>query len=274
MTENKDERVAPVLAVLDGIGEIAIAVSGGVDSMTLAFLAHRRLPGKATMFHATSPAVPREAGARVRRYADRHGWDLHVISAGEFDDPEYRRNPVNRCYFCKTNLYRAIVFHTHATISSGTNLDDLGDFRPGLRAAAEYGVRHPWVEAGIDKRGVRAIARSFRLDDLAELPAAPCLSSRLETGIAVSAPALDFVYRVERLICEEINPKTVRCRLRHEGTAVELDPGSLTQLLSEEGAALRAAVTRLSERHGYGGEVRFEPYRMGSAFRRSQHHGR
>jgi uncharacterized protein len=264
-----DRTITTLTATLDDIGRIAIAVSGGVDSMTLAFLAHRALPGNATMFHAASPAVPPEAGARVRRYAERHGWDLRVISGGEFEDSDYLRNPVDRCFFCKTNLYGAIARHSDATIASGTNLDDLRDHRPGLAAARDYGVRHPWVEAGIDKGTVRAIARSLGLDELAGLPAAPCLSSRLETGITVTAPALRFVHRIERLVGEEIQPRTVRCRVRHEGTVVELDPESLVHLLSDRGAALRAAVARLSERHGYGAEVRFEPYRMGSAFRRA-----
>ena len=268
MTERRHEGIARLEAVLRDIAEVAVAVSGGVDSMTLAVLAHRTLPGRATMMHAVSPAVPPEATERVRGYAERQGWDLRVISAGEFEDADYLRNPANRCFFCKTNLYGAIARHCAMTIASGTNLDDLGDYRPGLTAAKDHGVRHPWVEAGIDKNGVRAIARVHGLDDLAELPAAPCLSSRLETGIPVTAPALRFVHRVERLLAEEIAPGTVRCRLRHGGAAVELDPESLAHLLSERGAALRAEVARLSAGHGYGAEVRFEPYRMGSAFRR------
>ncbi len=255
--------------LLSGISRLAVAVSGGVDSMTLSYLAHRALGSDATMFHAVSPAVPPEAEARVRRHAGRHGWSLQVISAGEFDDPDYLSNPVNRCFYCKTNLYDTIAGHTDATVVSGTNLDDLGDYRPGLQAARTYGVRHPWVEAEVDKQGVRAIARSLGLDDLAELPAAPCLSSRLETGITVTAPALAFVHQVERLLTEQIEPRTVRCRIRHEGTAVELDQDSLDHLLSARGAPLRSEVAAISERHGYGPTVRFEPYRMGSAFRHS-----
>ena len=264
----EDGRLAKLEALLGAAGPIAVAVSGGVDSMTLATVAHRAAPGRTSMFHAASPAVPPEAGARVRRSAAREGWDLRVVTAGEFADDRYLENPVDRCFFCKSNLYGTLSRLTAATLLSGTNLDDLGDYRPGLKAAEAFGVRHPWVEAGVDKAGVRAIARGLGLDDVAELPAAPCLSSRLETGIRVTAPALAFVHRIERLVAEAIRPRTVRCRIRHAGVAVELDPESLATLTSAPGAGLRAAILQASKAQGYGERVAFEPYRMGSAFKR------
>ena len=149
--------------VLRGIGRVAVAVSGGVDSLTLAVFAHRTLREHVQMFHAVSPAVPQEATARVQALADSEGWTLTMIDAGEFDDADYRSNPVNRCFYCKTNLYGAFAPRTTAQIVSGTNLDDLGEYRPGLAAAKNYGVRHPFVEAGIDKNSVRAIARHLDL---------------------------------------------------------------------------------------------------------------
>lgn len=266
--------------VLDGLadddgGGIALAVSGGVDSMTLAVAAHARLGAeRAEVFHAVSPAVPPEATARVRAYAERQGWRLRVIDAGEFADADYLRNPVNRCFFCKTNLYGTIARHTARTIASGTNLDDLGDYRPGLEAARNHGVRHPYVEAGIDKAGVRALARALGCDDVAELPAAPCLSSRLETGIAVDAATLAFVHAVERLIADELRPETVRCRVFRDGVAVQLDPDGLARVEGPAGRAVRAGVDRLCREHGRvtaaagSRGVRFEAYRRGSAFRR------
>ena len=128
--------------------------------MTLATLAHRLLgAGRVAMVHAVSPAVSPEATARVRRYAEIEAWDLTVLDAGEFADADYLRNPVNRCYFCKTNLYGTIARVTPRQILSGANTDDLGEYRPGLDAAREHGVRHPYVEAEIDKRG-RSRARS------------------------------------------------------------------------------------------------------------------
>ena len=261
-------KAAELDAVLDRIGEVTVAVSGGVDSMTLAVAAGRRLGQRASMIHAVSPAVPPEATARVHAYAERENWRLEVIDAGEFGDPNYLKNPANRCYFCKTNLYDAITARTSATIVSGTNVDDLGDFRPGLEAAAEHGVRHPYVEAGIDKAAVRALAGQWGLHDLAELPAAPCLSSRLETGIAVTAARLRLVHAVERLIERELAPQTVRCRMFHDGMAVQLDRSSLERMQGREGDALRRAVEETLAEHGVHSTVRYEPYRMGSAFHR------
>ncbi len=124
---------------------LAVAVSGGVDSLTLAWVAGA-LPGLSlTAVHATSPAVLPEASHRVRRHAAAAGWDLHILNAGEYTDPDYRRNPINRYFYCKKNLYGRIREIIDAAIASGTNLDDLGDYRLGLIAAETADVWHPYV---------------------------------------------------------------------------------------------------------------------------------
>ncbi|MFO1349895.1 MAG: asparagine synthase-related protein [Gammaproteobacteria bacterium] len=271
MTTATDTARAALARVFDAIGPVAVAVSGGVDSMTLAFMAHRHSGSQTSMFHARSPAVPPEATMRVRAYGERYGWDLRVIDAGEFQDADYLRNPIDRCFFCKHNLYQAISRLTPATLVSGANLDDLSDYRPGLRAAERHAVRHPYIEAGVSKSSVRALARKFGLDDLAELPASPCLSSRIETGIAVSVPALKLIHAAESLLRDELRSETVRCRVRAGGIAVELDEHGLERFGQHQD--LLAKLARLCAAHGYPGEVRFEPYRRGSAFLRASSDG-
>jgi pyridinium-3,5-biscarboxylic acid mononucleotide sulfurtransferase len=243
----------------------AIAVSGGVDSMTLTHVAMAVMPEKPVVFHAVSPAVPARATARVREHAARHGWDLQVVDAGELRDPRYVGNPVNRCYFCKTNLYGFIRREWPGPLFSGANLDDLSDYRPGLNAAAEYGVRHPFVEAGVDKAAVRAIARHLRLEDLSELPAQPCLSSRIETGRPIDAKHLQLVDRVESQIREWLGPVDLRCRVRRLGLCLEVD----SQVLPALDPFVVQAIQRLCEREADGAGLHFvgiEGYVRGSAF--------
>jgi len=254
--------------VLDELGQVAVAVSGGVDSLTLAFAAHARLSSDATMFHAVSPAVPPEATSRTRELAAAHGWALSIIDAGEFTDPDYLANPVNRCFFCKTHLYATISRHTTAVLVSGTNVDDLSDFRPGLEAARHHAVRHPFVEASIGKQDVRALARDFGLGEVAQLPAAPCLSSRLETGTRVTPQALALVHRVESFVRQELGAPIVRARVRREGLVVELDEATYARLGDVEAAALLDSLAPLLRGSGYD-RARLERYRMGSAFVRS-----
>ncbi len=254
--------MAELDSILAGLGGAAVAVSGGVDSLTLATLAHRLLGRAAVMHHATSPAVPAEATARVRAQAHAQGWALDIFDAGEFADPDYRANPVNRCFFCKTNLYGAIAARSGGQILSGTNLDDLGEYRPGLEAARAHHVRHPFVEAGIDKAGVRRLASSLGLGDLAELPAAPCLSSRIETGLRIEAPMLAMVHEVENYLRETWSPRTARCRIRASGLVVELDEASLRRLSQGEREAMAAGVAALTGDRA----ISIASYRNGSAF--------
>ena len=208
--------------VLGGYGRLAVAVSGGVDSLTLAFCAARWVPDILAI-HAVSPAVPAEATERVRRYAETNGCPLKVVSSGEFKDPNYRANPHNRCYFCKSNLYTTMTELFDGPVASGTNTDDLGDYRPGLVAAQENAVVHPFVEAGIGKDDLRAIARLFDLQDIAELPAQPCLSSRVETGIRITGDDLRFIHQVETALRPFVPLANLRCRITAQGVRIESD---------------------------------------------------
>lgn len=252
--------------VLAGFADMAVAVSGGVDSLTLATFSHRQATVQVQMFHAVSPAVPAEATRRVETLAAREGWSLELIDAAEFSDPRYRANPVNRCFYCKSHLYDAIAARTEAQIVSGTNLDDLGEYRPGLAAAEERSVRHPFVEAGLGKQALRAIARELGLGGIAELPSSPCLSSRIETAIVIEPDMLELVHSVESAVRDAIDPATVRCRLRADGMVIELDRGSLQALDGAQEAAIRLAASAHMDVAGRHYSLSFEPYRNGSAF--------
>lgn len=254
--------------VLRQIDAPVIAVSGGVDSLTLAAFACEIFSG-ITVMHAVSPAVPAEATARVASMAARLGWLLTLVQAGEFGNPRYLSNPVNRCFHCKTNLYAAIRARSDRQILSGANTDDLGEYRPGLEAARQFGVRHPYVEAGINKVQVRQIARDLGLSDVSVLPASPCLSSRVETGIPIDRDMLGFIHHIERMVSDRLSLKTIRCRVRASAVVIEMDSASLDLIA----AAQRQALTHLVQSAAHcpaGLPVRFEAYRNGSAFLRQR----
>lgn len=256
-----DARLADLIRDCQGA---VIAVSGGVDSMTLASFAQQVLGGgRVRMVHALSPAVPADATERVRAQAVAEGWCLDVVDAGEFADERYRANPVNRCYFCKSHLYSTLGSLSRGVVLSGTNTDDLSDYRPGLQAAEENGVRHPYVEAGLAKADVRALARRIGLPELAELPASPCLSSRVETGIRIEPETLRRIDAVESWLRTVLDAATVRCRVRRSRVVIELDLLALGRL-GEDGRA--ALISDAERRLGGGVSVHLAAYEQGSAF--------
>jgi uncharacterized protein len=246
---------------LDRYARVAVAVSGGIDSLTLATLAARRLGDRAAMFHSQTASVPQEATARTRELAARFGWRLTVIDAREFARAEYLSNPVNRCFYCKQSLYVEIARHTDAQVLSGANQDDLGEYRPGLDAARDAGARHPFVDLGIGKKTIRAIARDLGLGELSEIPASPCLSSRVETGIAIDAATLRRIEEAELAVRARISAPAIRCRVRATGIVIEVDAAALEATDAATRSEAAADVAAI-----FGAEPTFAPYRNGSAF--------
>lgn len=262
------DAIQAVAGLLRGYGRVALALSGGIDSLTLATIAGRS-HDRVDMFHAVSPAVPPEATDRVRDFAAREDWHVHVIDAAEFERQEYVSNPVNRCFYCKQSLYTAIAAiasHTSAQIVSGTNADDLREYRPGLDAARERGVRHPFVELGIAKSGIRDMARALGLGHVAELPSSPCLSSRVETGIGITPALLRLVHVAENVVRARIDATAIRCRVRQTGVVIEIDAETLSRLTPEQKQDLTHAVGGVFAAEGRTPALGLSPYRVGSAF--------
>lgn len=258
-------------AVLAAVPRRIVACSGGVDSLLLATCAHRQHPATTVVAHDVTPAVPAAATARVLAYAHAEGWDLRLVRSGEFTDRRYLANPRNRCYFCKSHLYNALDDLADrldgvagATVLSGANLDDLGEYRPGLDAATEHGVRHPYVEAGLGKAGIRRTATDLGLD-CADLPASPCLASRLYTGTEVTESRLRAVEVGEELLRSLTGIDVARCRITGDTVLVEVEGPARALVTPDDLSRVTAAMAAL-EPSLTAVTLDDRPYRPGRAF--------
>ncbi len=261
---------------LSTAGPVIIACSGGIDSLLLAVVAHRILGSRCHIAHSIGPSVPPEATERVKAFAQKEGWLLHLLKAEEFFDEDYLSNPVNRCFFCKSHLYQAMSRLSRTlstkqeapfTLMSGTNCDDLSEYRPGLIAAEDFEVRHPYVEAGMGKDDIRRCARHLGLP-FSELPASPCLSSRLYTGTRVTPERLEAVHFSETTLQKHLSLKMVRCRLDEDHMKIEV-------LSSDRGkfnaGLLDALKSKIKKAHPFVRTVALDPsaYRPGRAFKKA-----
>ena len=208
---------------IGGFESALVAYSGGVDSSLVAFVAAQTLGAKALAVTSGSASLKRSDLALSAELAERWGMAHRVIVTDELDNPDYRANPVNRCFHCKTSLYERLDdiarAEGFAVVFNGTNMDDLGDHRPGLVAATEHGVRAPLAETGFTKADVRALAAALGLDNAAK-PQSACLSSRVPYGTAIDAGLLNQIERAESAL---LALGFSQFRVRHHGEVARLE---------------------------------------------------
>jgi uncharacterized protein len=219
--QQKYERLKSAIAAH---GRVIVAFSGGVDSSLVAYVAGQTLGSDALAVTSGSKSLKRSDLALTTELAEKWGMSHRIIVTDELSKPDYRANPVDRCFHCKTSLYEALDEISRALdgakVLNGTNCDDLGDHRPGLVAADEHDVGSPLVEAGFSKADIRALADHLGLDNAAK-PQAACLSSRFPYGSHINEERLEQVERAENVLAE-LGFSQFRVRHHEEVARLEL----------------------------------------------------
>ena len=257
------------LAILTGIlrqrAPLLIAYSGGVDSAFLLAAAQHALGEKSMGIIADSPSLPRQALADAMALADTIGAVVEVVRTEELANEDYVSNPINRCYFCKAELFQRLDQEARtrgfAAIAYGENADDARQVRPGLKAAQEFAVVAPLKEAGLTKAEIRALSREMGLPT-ADAPAQPCLSSRIPHGTPVSVKALGMIEKGEAFV-RGMGFRVFRVRHHLDGDGplprarVQIAPVEMTERLAGREEDLRAGLLAVGyqaveiDPHGY-----------------------
>lgn len=236
MSSTKLERkVARLEDLFRDMGSALVALSGGVDSTFLAAMAHDALGEAALAVTGVSPSVPASELDEARRLAHQIGIRYETIETQEMARPGYVENSPQRCYFCKDELFRRLQALARqrdiAWVVDGCNVDDLGDHRPGRRAASEHGVRSPLIEAELSKEEIRALSRARGLPTW-DKPAMACLASRVPYGTAISVEMLDQIGAAEAFL-RSLGLRQLRVRHHGEIARIEVDQDGMELLMRD-----------------------------------------
>ena len=229
------QKIDSLKAYLERMGPTLVAFSGGVDSSFLLAVASQVLHDDVVALMTVSPSTPPHDKRQAIALAKRLKVKLLLIQHNELDISEYAANPINRCYFCKNSLYEICQRESKrlalGSIADGINLDDLGDYRPGLQSAKEYDVYHPLVEAGLTKADIRQASRLLGLSTW-DKPASPCLSSRIPYGTHITATMLSHIAQAEAFLYT-LDIDQVRVRYDGRRARIEMSRGSLKHIASQ-----------------------------------------
>jgi uncharacterized protein len=245
-----DAKFEQLTRILREHARLLVAFSAGVDSTFLLKAAHMSLGEGAVALTASSASAPPGEIDAAKAFAAELGCRHIILNSHELENPSFSQNPVNRCFFCKDELYRICRAEADkldiATVVDGTNLDDLQDHRPGLKAADQWGVRHPLVEAGMTKDDIRRHSRKLGLPTW-DKPSSPCLSSRFPYGTAIDLERLKQVGSCE-LFLKQLHFREFRVRYHGDLARIEVNPNEIDRLFDK---TIRDAVVQRFKEVGF-----------------------